>query len=72
MIQKGLLEEVKGLIEFQEINALKTVGYSELFEYFKKNISLEEAINKIKQNSRRYAKRQITWLNRYNVKWIKH
>lgn len=72
MMSKGLLEEVKSLQNFQELNALKTVGYSELFQYLNNNTSLERAIELIKQNSRRYAKRQITWLKRYPINWIEN
>ena len=70
MMEKGLLEEVKMLSDYQELNALKTVGYTELFQHLNGKISLAEAIEKIKQNSRRYAKRQITWLKRYPINWI--
>jgi tRNA dimethylallyltransferase len=64
MMDKGLLEEAKNMHPFKESNALNTVGYKELFEYFEKKISLEKAIELIKRNTRRYAKRQITWFNR--------
>ena len=70
MMEKGLLLEVENLIKFQDLNALKTVGYCELFQYLNNDISLERAIELIKQNSRRYAKRQMTWLKRYPIKWI--
>ena len=70
MMQQGLLEEVKSVLNYKENNALKTVGYSELFDYFEKKISLEEATDKIKVNSRRYAKRQLGWFNKTNdYKW---
>lgn len=65
MLEKGLLEEVKGLIPFSNLTVLKTVGYSELFDYFEGKSSLNYAIDKIKQHTRNYAKRQMTWLNRY-------
>lgn len=64
MIKAGLIEEVKRLIPQQELNALQTVGYRELFSYFKRDIILEEAINLIKQNTRRFAKRQLTWFKK--------
>lgn len=64
MMNHGLLEEVKNLIPFQHINALQTVGYQELFAYFNGNCSLEEAVEQIKQNTRRFAKRQLTWFKR--------
>jgi tRNA dimethylallyltransferase len=65
MMQDGLLHEVESLIEYRDLNALKTVGYKELFDYFDGNCSLNEAINKIKQHTRNYAKRQITWFKKY-------
>lgn len=61
MMEQGLLDEVKSLVNYRNVNALKTVGYKELFDYLDGKISLEEAINKIKQHTRNYAKRQITW-----------
>ena len=72
MMKKGLLQEVESLIKFQDLNALKTVGYSELFQYLNNYISLERAIELIKQNSRRYAKRQMTWLKRYPFNWMEN
>lgn len=63
MIQDGLINEVKELVPFKRLNALNTVGYKELFDYFDNNISFEQAVELIKQNSRRYAKRQLTWFN---------
>ena len=64
MIKKGLIEEVESLKKYRNKNALQTVGYKEIFEYFEGKHTLEEAIDKIKQNTRRFAKRQITWNNR--------
>lgn len=61
MMKQGLLEEVKSVITYRDHNALKTVGYKELIDYVDGNISLSEAIEKIKQHTRNYAKRQITW-----------
>lgn len=61
MMKQGLLEEVKGLTNFKGVNALKTVGYKELFDHLDGLCTLEEAVTKIKQHSRNYAKRQITW-----------
>ena len=72
MMEKGLLQEVESLIKFQDLNALKTVGYSELFQYLNNDISLVRAIELIKQNSRRYAKRQMTWLKRYTINWVEN
>lgn len=61
MMQKGLLEEAKELYPMRESNALNTVGYKELFEYFNGRWSLEEAVERIKGNTRRYARKQLTW-----------
>lgn len=71
MMQEGLLEEVKKLYPNKELNALQTVGYRELFDYFDKKISLDFAIEEIKKNTRRFAKRQLTWFKRTeNVMWF--
>ena len=64
MVERGLFEEVKGLVEYRQLNTLNTVGYSELFEYIDGKLSKEEAIDKIKQNTRRFAKRQLTWFKK--------
>ncbi len=64
MIHDGLVEEAMTLFTYKHLNALQTVGYQELFDYFEEKISLEQAIELIKQNSRRYAKRQLTWFKR--------
>lgn len=64
MVKDGLLDEVKSLISFKHKPALMTVGYSELFDFLEGKMSWEEAIDKIKQNSRRYAKRQLTWFKK--------
>lgn len=61
MMKQGLLEEVKSLIEFKKFNALKTVGYRELHDYLEGKTDLQNAVEKIKQHTRNYAKRQITW-----------
>ena len=66
MIEKGLENEVLGLKDFKHLNTLNTVGYKEFFKYFDDKISYTDAIDKIKQNTRNYAKRQITWLKKYN------
>jgi tRNA dimethylallyltransferase len=63
MIEQGLVDEIKKLYPFKNLNALNTVGYKELFETIDGTISLEKAIELIKQNTRRYAKRQLTWFN---------
>ena len=65
MIENGLVEEAKSLFPFRGCNALNTVGYSELFDFFEEKMEIDEAIEKIKQNTRNYAKRQITWCRRY-------
>lgn len=64
MISDGLLEEVKSVFPYRNHNALQTVGYKELFQYLDNDLSFDEAIQEIKKNSRRYAKRQISWFNR--------
>jgi tRNA dimethylallyltransferase len=64
MITEGLEAEARSLLPHRELNALRTVGYRELFEHFDGTLSREQAIELIKQHSRNYAKRQITWLRR--------
>ena len=64
MIKNGLIEEAKQLLPFRQLNALQTLGYSELFDYLDGKTSLEEAVELIKRNTRRFAKRQITWFRR--------
>jgi tRNA dimethylallyltransferase len=66
MLSEGLVDEVKSVFQFRNLKSLNTVGYKELFDYFDGKITLDEAIDKIKQHSRNYAKRQETWLKRYN------
>lgn len=63
MMKHGLFDEVKTLYPYRQLNALNTVGYKELFDVIDGNTSLENAVNLIKQNTRRYAKRQLTWFN---------
>jgi len=71
MVENGLVEEVKSLIFFRKNNALNTVGYSEIFDYFDETISLNDAISAIKQNTRRFAKRQLTWFRRdEEINWF--
>lgn len=71
MINDGLLDEAKNLFPNKQLNALQTVGYRELFDYFDGKISLEFAIEEIKKNTRRFAKRQLTWFKRTeNVEWF--
>ncbi|MFA6336091.1 MAG: tRNA dimethylallyltransferase [Bacteroidales bacterium] len=64
MIENGFLEEAETLYEFRDRPALKTVGYKELFDYLDGKHSLDKAVELIKRNTRRYAKRQITWWRR--------
>ena len=64
MIADGLLEEAKSLYKYKGTNALNTVGYKEMFDYMEGKMTMEEAVEKIKVNTRRYAKRQITWFKR--------
>lgn len=70
MVKEGLVDEAKALYPQRSCNALNTVGYKELFDHFDGNISLDEAIDLIKRNSRRYAKRQLTWFGKYNMPWF--
>jgi len=71
MMTEGLLAEAKKLFPHKNLNALQTVGYRELFQYFEGEISLEFAIEEIKKNTRRFAKRQLTWFKRNeNIKWF--
>ncbi|MBD1392534.1 tRNA (adenosine(37)-N6)-dimethylallyltransferase MiaA [Mucilaginibacter glaciei] len=64
MIEQGLIEEAKSLLPYRHVNALNTVGYSELFDYFDGLTDLPMAIAAIKQNTRRFAKRQLTWFRK--------
>lgn len=64
MMQAGLLEEVRALLPYRHLNALQTVGYTELFEYLDGTTSLAEAVDRIRRNTRHYAKRQLTWFRR--------
>jgi tRNA dimethylallyltransferase len=71
MMKEGLLEEVKGLMSKQHLNALNTVGYKELFNYLDDQCTLEFAVSEIKKNSRRFAKRQLTWFKKNdNINWF--
>ncbi len=73
MIEAGLIEEAKSLHSHKERNALQTVGYRELFEYFEGKISKEDAILEIKKNTRRFAKRQETWFKKNeNIHWFNY
>lgn len=73
MIENGLIEEAKALIPFKNKTSLQTVGYTELFKYFDGEWDLDFAIEEIKKNSRRYAKRQITWNKKIeNINWVNY
>jgi len=72
MVKNGLIEEVQSLLPYRNLNALNTVGYSELFNYFDGETDLNKAIELIKQNTRRFAKRQITWFGRdKEITWMR-
>ncbi len=71
MIEKGLLDEAKSFYPYKHLNSLNTVGYKELFKYFDGDWTLEFAIDKIKQHSRNYARKQLSWFNRdKDIHWI--
>jgi tRNA dimethylallyltransferase len=70
MLKKGLIEEAKAVYKYKGMNALNTVGYKELFEHFAGNCTLDFAVEEIKKNSRRFAKRQLTWFKKNkNTQW---
>lgn len=71
MVKAGLFEEAESLFPSRKQNALQTVGYREIFDYLEGKISQEEAISEIKKNTRRFAKRQLTWFRKNNdIKWF--
>lgn len=71
MLSEGLVDEAKELYPHKHLNALQTVGYRELFDYFEQKITLETAVSEIKKNTRRFAKRQLTWFKRNDkIKWF--
>ena len=71
MIGQGLEQEARAMLPYRELNALNTVGYKEMFQYFDGVIPLEEAIRQIQSNSRRYARKQLTWYKRdAEIKWF--
>jgi tRNA dimethylallyltransferase len=71
MMEEGLLEEVKELLPYRHLNALNTVGYKELFDHIDGKYSLGQAVDKIKTNTRRFAKRQMTWFRRdQEINWF--
>jgi tRNA dimethylallyltransferase len=72
MVKSGLIDEAKKLFQFHKFNALNTVGYKELFNFFDNKIDKETAIEEIKKNSRRLSKRQMTWFKRdKQINWFK-
>ena len=71
MIKEGLVKEVSSLLPYKSLNALNTVGYSELFAFLKQETTLDNAIEEIKKNTRRFSKRQLTWFKRNeNIVWF--
>jgi tRNA dimethylallyltransferase len=71
MVKEGLLVEAEKIHPYKELNALQTVGYRELFDYFEDKITLDFAIEEIKKNTRRFSKRQLTWFKRdQRTKWF--
>jgi tRNA dimethylallyltransferase len=71
MVEQGLVEEIRSLLPYRHLNALNTVGYSELFDHFDGKTDLQTAIDLIKQNTRRFAKRQLTWFRKdKEMKWL--
>lgn len=73
MIEEGLLNEVEKLLPFKNLNALNTVGYKELFKYYDGDCTLDYAISEIKKNTRRFAKRQLTWFRKNKkTNWFKY
>lgn len=71
MLQEGLVQEVENLLVHKNLNALQTVGYRELFQYFDGIFTKEQAIEEIKKNTRRFAKRQITWFKKNKeINWF--
>jgi len=73
MIEQGLLDEVKRVYEKRDLNALNTVGYKEIFQFFDGNWTLDFAISEIKKNTRRFAKRQLTWFRKdKEIEWFNY
>ena len=71
MLNEGQLQEAERLFPNKELNALQTVGYRELFDYFEGKVTLDFAIEEIKKNTRRFSKRQLTWFKRTeNAIWF--
>ena len=73
MIKGGLIEEAKNLSDYKNLNALKTVGYKELYEYFNGSLDINRAIEKIKMNTTKYSKRQMTWFKKdSDYEWVEN
>ena len=73
MLEAGLEAEARAVLPYRHFNSLKTVGYSEMFDYFDGKIDFEQAVELIKRNSRRYAKRQLTWFGRdKDIRWFEN
>jgi tRNA dimethylallyltransferase len=71
-MENGLLQEAERLYKFRQLNALNTVGYKELFDYMDGRWPLEEAVERIKGNTRRYARKQLTWFKRdEQIQWFR-
>ena len=71
MLQAGLLQEIERLLPYRHLNALQTVGYREFFDFWERKISLAEAIENAKMNTRRFAKRQLTWFKKSeDIQWF--
>ena len=71
MVEAGLIEEARNLYAYRNLNSLNTVGYKELFKYFENEWTLDYAINMIQQNTRRYAKKQMSWFNKdREIEWF--
>ena len=73
MIENGLVNEVETLFQqdIRDCQSIQAIGYKELYDYFYGNVTLDQAVENLKQNSRRYAKRQLTWFrNKMDVKWF--
>lgn len=73
MMEKGLMEEVRALLPYKNLNALNTVGYKELFAFFEGKSTFDNAVEEIKMNTRRFAKRQLTWFRKEEgIKWFEN
>jgi tRNA dimethylallyltransferase len=71
MVTNGLIDEAKSVFHLKHLNALNTVGYKELFAYFEGSVNKELAIEQIKNNTRKYARKQLTWFRKdNNIRWF--